>query len=137
MKNSSRPRNFLLYLYLVLAAALFVLGVVGFARHAAWHNLPLTPFDWVYLTLQLIPLNSGAVEPPVPLELELARFLIPLLAASAAVQALLRIFREQIYALKLPWLRGHIIICGLSRKGFLLAGQFRRQGRERGGNRTG
>jgi hypothetical protein len=130
MKKSPRQRNYLLYFYVTLAAVLFLLGVVGFARHAAWHNLPLTPFDWVYLTLQLIPMNSGAVAPPVPLELEVARFLIPLLAASAAVQAILRIFREQIHSLKLPWLRGHIIICGLSRKGFLLAGQFRRQGKE-------
>jgi len=130
MKNSSRPRNSLLIGYLILATGLFLLGIIGFARHAAWHNLPLTPFDWVYLTFQLIPLESGAVEPPVPLELEAARFLLPLLAAAAAVQAFLRIFREQIHALKLPWLRGHIIICGLSRKGFLLAGQFRRQGKQ-------
>ena len=130
MKNTRSPRNSLLYGYLALAMVLFSLGVIGFARHAAWHNLPLTPFDWVYLTLQLIPLNSGAVVPPVPIELELARFFIPLLAAAAAVQAFLRIFREQIRALRLPWLRGHIIICGLSRKGFLLAGQYRRQGRE-------
>ena len=130
MKNPSRLRNPQLYGYLILTVVLFTLGVVGFARHAAWHHLPLTLFDWVYLTFQLIPLNSGAVVPPVPLELEAARFLLPLLAAAAAVQAFLRIFREQIHTLKLPWLRGHIIICGLSRKGFLLAGQFRRQGRE-------
>lgn len=130
MKNSSRPRNSLLYGYLILAIVLFSLGVVGFARHTAWHSLDLTPFDWVYLTFQLIPLNSGGVEPPVPLELEIARFLLPLLAAAAAVQAFLRIFREQIHTLKLPLLRRHIIICGLSRKGFLLAGQFRRQGKE-------
>jgi len=129
MKKSSLPRNSLLYVYVTLAAALFALGVVGFAHYTALHNLLYTPFDWVYLTLQLIPLNSGGVEPPVPLELELARFLIPLLAAAAAVQALLKIFHEQVRALWLPWLRGHIIICGLSRKGFLLAGQFRRQGR--------
>ena len=130
MKKSSRPGTSPLYWYIVLAALLFSLGVIGFARYAAWHHLPSTLLDCVYLTFQLISLNSGAVEPPVPLELELARFFIPLLAASAAVQAFIRIFREQVHSLKLPWLRGHIIICGLSRKGFLLAGQFRRQGRE-------
>ena len=89
MKNSSRLRNPQLYGFLILAIVLFLLGIAGFARYAAWHNLPLTPLDWVYLTFQLIPLNSGAVEPPVPLELEAARFLLPLLAAAAAVQAFL------------------------------------------------
>lgn len=130
MKNLQRPRNFLLYLYASLAIVLFLMGVIGFARYAAWHNQPTTLLDWVYLTFQLIPLNSGAIDPPVPLELEMARFFIPLLAASAAILSILRIFREQIHELRLPGLRKHIIICGLSRKGFLLARQFRRKGKE-------
>jgi hypothetical protein len=62
--------------------------------------------------------------------LELVRFLIPAFSAAAAVQTFLRIFREQVNASRLPWLRGHIIICGLSRKGFLLAGQFRKLGKQ-------
>jgi hypothetical protein len=130
MNLNHRPHNNLFTIYGILAVVLFTLGVIGFARHAAWHNLPLEPLDWAYLTIQLIPMNSGAVEPPVPPELEAARFLIPLLAAIAAVQAFFRLFREQIHGMRLPWLRNHIIICGLSRKGFLLAGQFRRQGRQ-------
>jgi hypothetical protein len=130
MKKIQRSPNSLLYLYLTLAAVLFSLGVIGFGRHAALHKSETTLLDWIYLTFQLIPLNSGGVEPPVPFELEVARFFIPLLAATAAVQALLKIFREQLQSLRLPWLRGHIIICGLSRKGFLLAGQFRRQGKQ-------
>jgi hypothetical protein len=128
MNQNHRPRNAPFTIYGILAVVLFTLGVIGFARHTAWHQLPLKPLDWAYLTIQLIPMNSGAVEPPVPPELEAARFLIPLLAAIAAVQAFFRIFREQIHGIRLPWLRKHIIICGLSRKGFLLASQFREQG---------
>lgn len=128
--NKSHYRTPWLTLYLVMAIVLFAMGVSGFSRYAAWHKIPGTIFDYVYLTLQLIPMNSGAVEPPVPLELELARFLIPLLTATAAVQAFLRIFREQIQMARLPWMRQHIIICGLSRKGFLLASRFRRQGKK-------
>ena len=128
MNQNHRPHNSLFMIYGILAVVLFTLGVIGFARHAAWHHLPLKPLDWAYLTIQLIPMNSGVVERPVPPELEAACFLIPLLAAIAAVEAFFRIFREQIHAMRLPWLRKHIIICGLSRKGFLLASQFRRQG---------
>lgn len=60
-----------------LGGALFVLGVFGFNRYAAWHGRPYTLQDKIYLTLQLIPMHSGDFEPPIPLELELARFGIP------------------------------------------------------------
>lgn len=113
-----------------LGIVLFVLGIAGFERYAAWHNLTASIWDSIYLTFQLIPMNSGGVTPPIPLELNLARFFIPLLAAVTAIKAFLRIFQEQVRMLRLRRLRDHIVICGLSRKGFLLAQQFHQNGDE-------
>jgi hypothetical protein len=104
-----------------------LLGVIGFAQHALVYNLPNTFWDDLYLTFQLIPMNSGGVQSPLPWMLEVARFAIPLLTAAAAVKAVLALFARQIQMLRLRGLSGHVVICGLSRKGFLLAEQFRRQ----------
>ncbi|MCJ7532133.1 MAG: NAD-binding protein [Anaerolineales bacterium] len=116
-------------LLLLFWLVLFTLGVAGFTRHAAWHNRPGSLLDSAYLTLQLIPMNSGAVAPPVPWQLELARFGIPLLATVTAVKALLLVFRQQVDRLRLRSLRGHVVICGLSRKGFHLMDSFRQRNR--------
>ena len=130
MKKSANREINQWYLLGITGIALFVLGIVGFERYAAWHNLTASFWDNVYLTLQLIPMNSGGVTPPIPLELNLARFLIPALAAATAIKAFWEIFRQQIRMLRLHRLRDHIVICGLSRKGFLLAQQFRQSGDE-------
>ncbi|PKO13049.1 MAG: hypothetical protein CVU39_21165 [Chloroflexi bacterium HGW-Chloroflexi-10] len=105
-----------------------ILGMAGFARYSQLHGSGYTFWDNLYLTLQLIPLNSGGLEPPVPAALNIARFLTPILAAAAAIQALWAIFRQQIKSARLLYLHDHIIICGLSRKGLLLANQFQSHG---------
>ena len=120
--------------WLFIGAAWIVallLGYAGFSRHPD----PLgngdrlsSPLDLLYLTLQLIPMNSGAVRPPVSLELNLARFLIPALAAYTLVQALAALFFDQFQALRLRHIRDHAVICGLGRKGYLLATSFLAQG---------
>jgi len=104
------------------------LGYVGFARHAAALGENTSPLDLIYLTLQLISMNSGAVTHPISWELEVARLLIPIVAAYTAVKALASVFRQQIDLLRLNFYRGHVVICGLSRKGFLLVESFRQLG---------
>lgn len=118
------------WFWLLLAWGLsLAMGMLGFARYAAWHDLPTNGWDDLYLTLQLIPLNSGALLPPIPPELQAARFLIPLLTVAAAIKALLVLFSERWQRLRLRWRRGHILICGLSHKGQLLATSFLQTGR--------
>ena len=106
----------------------YCLGVVGWAEYEGMlnqsHDIPLD----LYLTAQLIVLNSGAVAQPIPLALNIARFALPLLTLLTAIQAFLGIFKEQVRAIRLSRLSGHVLICGLSRKGMLLANRFRMQG---------
>ena len=106
------------------------LGVTGFSRYAAGHNLSYSLWDKLYLVIQLVPLNSGALEPRIPLTLNIARFFIPFLAGATAIKAAWELFRQQIWEARLKRLRGHVIICGLSRKGVLLANRFREQGEQ-------
>ena len=112
----------------VLWLAALLLAFIGFGRNAAATGQSLTLFDRVYLTFQLIPMNSGAVTGPVGWDLQVGRFLIPLLAAWTALRALLSVFHDRWQRFLLRFWRGHAIICGLSRKGWLLAQGFAAQG---------
>lgn len=73
-----------------------------------------------YRTLQLISMNSGAVDGENNWMLEFARFALPGLAALTALEALAVIFREQTVWLRLWRKRDHVVVCGLGRKGSYL-----------------
>jgi voltage-gated potassium channel Kch len=112
----------------ILIGALWVtalaLGYAGLLRYSESVGYPRTVRDLFYLLLQLVTLESGAVTGAVPWELEIARFALPALAAITVIQALAVLFHEQVQLLSLRTIRGHIVICGLSRKGLLLAKGF-------------
>ena len=105
-----------------------VLGYVGFARHFAALGETRSPLDLFYLTLQLFVLESGSIPGPKGWELELARLLAPGVAGYTVMQALALIFSEQLQLLRVRFASDHVVICGLGRKGYLLARGFRERG---------
>jgi len=106
-----------------LAVAALGFGCIGYARHFAGNGR--SAWDVLYATLQLYILQmDSSVQPPVAWELNLARFLAPVVAGYTAVQALAELFAEQLQSLRLRLLRNHIVICGLGRKGLLLTHSF-------------
>lgn len=105
------------------------LGYLGFSIYALENNANWAAGDILYRTLQLVTMNSGAVEGKVNWMLEAARFLLPLLTAYTVLQALMHLFREQTQKLRLRRLREHVVICGLGRKGSRLAHELLRLGR--------
>ncbi len=105
------------------------LGYIGLLRYAGWTDLDLGPSDLLYRLLQLIALESGGVEPPIPWQLQIARFGLPALAGWTVVRAAMAIFWEHAMRVSVRFWRGHVIICGLSKKGFLLARGFAAEGR--------
>jgi hypothetical protein len=109
----------------LLAAVALVLGVIGFARLPGVESQSFA--DWLYLSLQLFVLNC-TVAGPLNWELHVARYLAPAVAAYTAVQALLTIFHEQIARLRLRVLRGHAVVCGLGRTGYMVAADFAQRG---------
>ena len=57
-----------------------------------------------------------------------ARFLFPAIAGYTAFAALAAFFHEQFGLLKLFFFKGHVVICGLGRKGDQLAKDFLNSG---------
>ena len=115
-------------LMLVLLLLVMLLGFAGFTKYATESGQAMSPFDRLYRTLQLAVLESGSVEGPVNWELEVARWLVPLVAAYTAVLAVATLFRTQLRMARLWFIRNHVVVCGLGEKGRLLAHSFRRQG---------
>jgi len=113
---------------LVLGLAALILGLIGFTKNNLATGEERTFLDNLYLTLGLLSMNTGSVPGPVSWELQIARFLVPALAAYTALLAIAMVFTQQAQQVKLWSMRDHIIICGLGRKGVRLTNQFRDRG---------
>ncbi|NOZ19998.1 MAG: hypothetical protein GXP25_02805 [Planctomycetes bacterium] len=112
----------------MLGFVALVLGCMGFDGYFRALGQARSPLDIFYLAVQLFVLESGSIPGPMPWELEVARLLAPAVAAYAAARALAVIFHDQIQAVRLRFIRGHVVVCGLGRKGFQLVRDFREQG---------
>ena len=115
---------------LAVSIALLALAYLGFRSYYLHHPAagPHGPTDLLYYSLQLVPMNSGAMEYSVPWQLEAARLLLPVVATYAVVAAVLVLFASQLQRLRLLGLKDHLVICGLGSRGTLLAIRFRSLG---------
>jgi voltage-gated potassium channel Kch len=104
------------------------LGYIGIIKLGQGAAAAYTPTDSLYLALQLFALNTSFAPGPKPWELEVARFLAPVVAAYTLLLGIAYLFVEQVQSLRLAYLRNHVVICGLGRKGVLLAAAFRGRG---------
>jgi Trk K+ transport system NAD-binding subunit len=111
------------------AVAMIACGMVGFYQSYPEHYCGLPPLDvglgLFYSALQLFVLQTfmGPADSVVPL-LNIARFGAPLLLAITAIKTFAMLLEKEIREWKLGRLRGHVLICGLGRKGYELARQF-------------
>jgi TrkA-N domain/RyR domain len=114
------------YKWVTLGAAtiaVFILGMIGSAQHAPTANV----FDVVYYSLRLFKL-SGPEGPGLPLALEVARFLAPLVTGSAGIVAVATLFRDRAMQARIPWMRRHVVVCGLGYVGSAFVRQLRAAG---------
>lgn len=116
------------YVIAALWLVALALGCLGFDGYFAARGEARTPLDILYLSLQLFTLESGSVGGPLPLSLEVARLLAPAVAGYTVLAALAGLFSEQLQSLRMRFLRDHVVICGLGRRGSLLAREFRARG---------
>ncbi len=112
----------------LLALLAIGLGMIGFDRHLRAVGEPRTASGLLYLSLQLFILESGALPGRLPWQLEVARLLAPGIALFTAIQALAVVFRDKLQEVRARRMRGHVVVCGLGRKGRLLARRFREAG---------
>jgi hypothetical protein len=109
----------------ILGLAAFILGFVGFKRADG----SLSVWDTLYRDLQLIVLEGGALEGlEVSWELQVARFLMPFMAAYVGLKGVAALFREQVGLLLVGLIPHRIVVCGLGERGFLIAQSLRERG---------
>lgn len=114
----------------IMWTAATVLGYTGFAEYYAQIHEEHTSYDFLYLTVQLFVLQSGWVQGSVNWQLEVARFLAPMSTVYAAVVGIAALFRDQFQSLMARFIRNHVVICGLGRRGSLLALRFLEKGHQ-------
>lgn len=108
-------------LLLIAALASLTLGTIGYLQLPGHHYDVL---DALYRAIQLFALG-GAVEEKVPVALQIARILAPVVTGVAAVQAVLQLWRSQLQLLGLRLLmRNHVVIAGIGDTGSRLATAF-------------
>ncbi len=107
----------------------FVVGLIGFWTEYHSSGRPYSFWGLVYLASQLLLLNSGFGAEPLNSWLELARIFAPIAVLLTAAKALARIFEEQLQLFILRvFYKGHVVVCGLGRKGWLFVKEFREKG---------
>jgi voltage-gated potassium channel Kch len=106
------------------------LGYAGFFKYFTTTGQAHSFWNTLYPTLQLFALQFNIDSSLIGWELQAARFLAPIMAVYTAIQAVASIFQEQIQLLRVRFLKNHIVICGLGRKGYLLSRAFRSRGQK-------
>ncbi len=99
--------------WVVSSAALcaFALGFVGFNSYT--EPGPAPAGTCCTCRSSLFPLQSGAVAPPVPLSLEIARLLAPVVAAYALAVVVVSVARDELVGMRTRLYRDHVVVCGL------------------------
>lgn len=110
-----------------LAVAMVILGCIGFQLQCLKENKPVEWVDLIFKSFQLFVLQIS-VDPPMPWQLNVARVLAPLVAGYTALQALAQLLADEFQSFRLRFLNRHVVICGLGRKGLLLARAFLERG---------
>src|SRR6188768_4277763 len=108
------------WLFPQLVVFTLVLGTLGFHQHGALHDDPISWLSSLYLSLQLFVMNSGGVPSPIPVTLEVSRFLAPALTAGGIFLALWEPLNQNFVLFKIRFWKNHIVVCGLSKKAELL-----------------
>ncbi|MGN6693990.1 MAG: NAD-binding protein [Aquihabitans sp.] len=125
MLSDSRKRWFVLaFLWVVIMA----IGISGFIKQGSAADINRGFLDNLYLTFQLGTLDYDGSAGEMNWQLQLARFVVPLLAAGTILQTASVVFREEFRRWRLRYESGHTIICGLGETGARLASAFSESG---------
>ena len=118
------------YIVSITVIISWLLGFIGFIQYFNIHELQVSIADTMYITLQLFTLESGFVDPPVPLILDIARFMAPLSLAMAAIMIFLRVARNQFKGYRLNRIKDHIVLFGTDLTGNYLIRNIISNGKE-------
>lgn len=117
-------QQFRWFIIIGLAVVAIILGYIGFDKSYRAIGNPQSVLDLIYLSAQLFVLESGSYIPPASWELEVARFLAPILTVSTLIIFLLILFYDRFKLFCLRFVENHAVICGLGLLGPILARKF-------------
>lgn len=99
----------------VAGIAAFVLGCIGWWEFKAKAHPTAGDAAFVaYWSFKDFLMNSPA-DQVIPWQLNVARFLAPLVAGWAGYSALASLFRDRVQQMRIPLMRRHVVICGLGK----------------------
>jgi hypothetical protein len=119
--TSGLPRT--AWLAIVIAVTAFVLGFIGYVEHLP---VPTAVYDTLGLFTLSFTVPPGAWVGGLPIVLEIARFLAPVVTVLAVGGIALRLFRDEADVVRARRARGHVVVCGLGQVGSI-ATQFLRE----------
>jgi hypothetical protein len=115
-------------------AVAFVFACIGYFEyfnqiHRA-HAVDFGPSvgDVVYNSLTLFIPGMAPTRTGLPIWLEIARFLAPIVAGYATFAGLYSLFRDRVQQIRVPFMRNHVVICGLGYVGSVFLRQLRDSG---------
>jgi len=102
-------------------AVVIVLGVTGFAAQAEQSGDDATRLDTIYSTLQLITLDYSGSGGDIDWRLQVARFVVPIVAAWTVIQAVSVVFAAEVRRALARFASDHTVVAGLDDVGTGLA----------------
>lgn len=102
------------YLLLFVGLIAFVLGCIGWWRllRVEYPKVSHPISDVVYWSFKDFLSNSPA-SAGLPWELDVARYLAPIVAGWATLSALGLLFHDRVQQMRIPLMRNHVVVCGL------------------------
>jgi TrkA-N domain len=129
--TAARSRTYQVGAWLFLVAVTLCLGATGLVLVTAETSAPVYLPDVLYNAMQLFFLQFTQTTSPLPWQLEIARWLAPVLSGYAIYKGLESVLRDRFQRLRvLLRYHDHVILCGLGRKALRLATAYRQQGRQ-------
>jgi TrkA-N domain/RyR domain len=102
----------------------FALGCVGYWTYLSSQHKGPSFSDVAYASMQLF-FGTTMAETHLPTTLNIARFLAFIVTGWAGVTAIAALFADRVRQMRIPWMRGHVVVCGLGYKGSEFVGHLR------------
>jgi hypothetical protein len=117
-----------------LGVSAFVFGCIGYFEYYnelhRTHAVDYGPTvsDVAYWSLMLFIPGWAPTRTGLPIWLDIARFVAPMVAGYAALAGLYSVFRDRVQQIRLPFMRKHIVVCGLGYVGNVFLRHLRDSG---------
>jgi hypothetical protein len=112
------------HILVVAGIGAFALGCVGYWTYLSSQHKAPSLSDVAYASMQLF-FGTTMAETHLPTTLNIARFLAFIVTGWAGVTAIAALFADRVRQMRIPWMRGHVVVCGLGYKGSVFVGHLR------------